>query len=187
MKSIPVKQHSGEIIQAYARFIKAVVIVFAVILSLPYIGGGYLLMQMIQNAGGDGSGWFLFFGVVIGIVVIILGKLIADVISAIYAGYGEMIENSAEIASGINYLCSVNGGVLEGTIDPVRPVRPVREPEPVRKDPRPTLNHLKAESGVVHVENATGAPVPCLYCRSTVPFGSSYCPKCGKRYSFERI
>ena len=184
MKQIPIKNNSGKIIIGYAKFIKALLIIMSVISSLPFFIGGYVIY-----ASAD-SGFSLLLGVFLGFAVIVIGFQLAVIATSFISGYGEMIENSAEIASGISYLCAVNGGVMDDSAS-AESSGAVRNYEYTQADRVRNLEYVQADrvrtySDAVHVENATGKPVPCPYCRTQVPFGSNFCPKCRKRFLFVR-
>ena len=184
MKQIPVKKNSGKIIIGYARFLKTLLIVLAVISSLPFFIGGYYIYAVSDSVG------LLLLGFLLGIAVIAIGYQLAVIATSFISGYGEMIENSAEIASGINYLCAVNGASLEETADEEDTVF-VRQDLNAQTARVQNLEYAQADrvrtySDAIHVENATGKPVCCPYCRTEVPFGSNFCPKCRKPFVFVR-
>lgn len=174
MKTLSVKHNSGKVIIEYAQLVKKLIIVCAVIASLPYFLGGVLIHNTV---GSDGSSLILLLAGIAGIAVIAIGYWLATVISAFISGYGEMVENTAEIVTGINYLCSTKGAVLEDR-DLVVSDTPHQETSRVQ------LNNVRVMPDAVHIENSTGVSVNCPYCRTAVPYGSNSCPNCKHPFVF---
>ncbi len=174
MKKLPVKKNSGRDIILYASIVKTLIIICGIIASLPYFLGGILLNNAL---GKDESVWILLLSFAIGIAVIVIGYWLARIIAAFISGYGEVVENSAEIATGINYLCAKNGAVL-GDQDLIE------MSSADQTTPSVQLNRVRVYSDAVHVENATGVSVNCPYCRTAVPYGSNNCTNCRKNFVF---
>lgn len=105
MEKKTVKKNHGRSICHFAGIVELVLVISSLVSGFSV---GFVLGQLLHE---------FTYTTIIGFVIVIVGCVIAHVIASFLFGFGEMVENTAEIATAIEVFCEKNGVGLDSSVD----------------------------------------------------------------------